>query len=60
MKTIILFRKFQNNFGTTNLFEPKKIGDMELNHCAVVLPLTRLKAESGHMPYSKLAIEFCD
>ena len=45
----------------TNLFKPMKIGNMELDHRAVMAPLTRLRAHyPGQIPNVELATEYYD
>ena len=47
--------------GDTNLFKPMKIGNMELEHRAVMAPLTRLRAlYPGQIPNVPLAKEYYD
>lgn len=45
----------------TNLFKPIQIGDIKLNHRAVMPPLTRLKADPvGHIPNKDWTAEYYD
>jgi len=45
----------------TNLFRPMKIGNMNLDHRAVMAPLTRLRAEyPGQIPNTDYGIEYYD
>ena len=47
--------------GETNLFQPMKVGNMELSHRAVMAPLTRLRAlYPGQIPNVALAEKYYD
>ncbi|KAJ7155043.1 hypothetical protein C8R46DRAFT_1005166 [Mycena filopes] len=42
----------------SKLFEPIKVGNVELQHRIVLAPLTRYKADAAHVPYVPLVPEY--
>ncbi|KAJ7155046.1 NADH:flavin oxidoreductase/NADH oxidase [Mycena filopes] len=42
----------------SKLFEPIKVGDVELQHRIVLAPLTRYKADAAHVPYIPLVSDY--
>ncbi|CAL9728987.1 NADPH dehydrogenase 2 [Monosporozyma unispora] len=55
---------FSNNFTpvtlkNTNLFKPMQVGDMKLQHRAVMAPMTRMRA-ANNIPNKKWAVEYYD
>ncbi|KAK0481107.1 hypothetical protein EDD18DRAFT_1436408 [Armillaria luteobubalina] len=43
----------------SKLFQPIKIGDITLNHCIILAPLTHYKStEKGHVPYTSVMKEY--
>ena len=41
--------------GGSKLFQPVRVGNMQLSHRVVMAPLTRLRATDGHVPTPMMA-----
>jgi NADPH2 dehydrogenase len=43
---------------SSKLFQPIKVGDIELQHRVVMAPMTRFRAKDGHVPIQPVVSEF--